>query len=68
MTLAYGGAKQNQSLPAVVDPAAKRVTMDTSQPEHKQIALTMGMGEHGWRRHGRRHERRLRGHQRHHVR
>ncbi len=47
MTLAYSGARQSQSLPAVVDGSAKRVQMDVAGLLHKQIALTMTMGGMG---------------------
>ena len=47
MTLTYSGAKQSQSLPAVVDPSAKRVQMDLAGLPHKQITLTMTMGGMG---------------------
>jgi FtsP/CotA-like multicopper oxidase with cupredoxin domain len=47
MTLTYSGARQRQSLPAVVDAGAKRVQMDIASLPRKQIALTMTMGGMG---------------------
>ena len=45
MTLTYGGARQNQPIPAVVDPSAHRETEGLSMVTvHKQMTLTMGMG------------------------
>ena len=44
MTLTYSGTKQNQSIPAVVDPSARRVSMDLSALPRKQIRLEMGHG------------------------
>jgi FtsP/CotA-like multicopper oxidase with cupredoxin domain len=44
MTLAYGGPKRSQSIPATVDPAAARVAMDTAGLPRKQIRLSMGHG------------------------
>lgn len=43
-TLTYGGSRLNQTLPAVVDPSAKRVVMDTSTLPKKSMSLSMGMG------------------------
>ncbi|MHB1344761.1 MAG: multicopper oxidase family protein [Thermoleophilia bacterium] len=43
-TLTYGGSRKNQPLPTAVDPAARRVTMDTSMLRKKSIALSMGQG------------------------
>ena len=52
MTLSYAGAKMNQSLPTVVNSAAKRITaaslgVDLSTLPRKQISLTMGHGAVG---------------------
>lgn len=43
-TLTYKGSRVTQSLPAVVDPGAKRVVMDTSMLPKKSITLSMGQG------------------------
>ncbi|MEW6116736.1 MAG: multicopper oxidase family protein [Nitrospirota bacterium] len=43
LTLTYSG-RQDQSLPASVDPAAKRVAMDTSGLPRKTMTLSMGQG------------------------
>ncbi len=43
-TLTYGGSRSKQALPTVVDPTARRVTMDTSMLPKKSIALSMGQG------------------------
>jgi FtsP/CotA-like multicopper oxidase with cupredoxin domain len=42
-TLTYSG-RQNQPLPAVVDPSAERVAMDTSALPRKIMTLSMGQG------------------------
>ncbi|MGE5699708.1 MAG: multicopper oxidase family protein [Deltaproteobacteria bacterium] len=42
-TLTYSG-RQVQSLPAEVDPSARRVSMDTSTLRRKTITLSMGQG------------------------
>ncbi len=52
MTLTYGGSKRSQSIPAVIDPSAKRVVLrdvgiDPAAPPAKRMALTMGMGGMG---------------------
>ena len=44
MTVTYGGARQRQSIPAVIDPAAVRVEMDVASLPRKQISLEMGHG------------------------
>jgi FtsP/CotA-like multicopper oxidase with cupredoxin domain len=44
MTLTYGGARQNQSIPAVVDPSAVRLTDLSMVAQRKQMTLTMDMG------------------------
>jgi len=43
LTLTYGG-RRNQSLPAVVDPSAERVTIDASTLPRKTLTLSMGQG------------------------
>ncbi len=43
-TITYGGSRLTQALPAVVDPAARRVTMNTSGLPKKTIRLSMGQG------------------------
>lgn len=43
-TLTYDGSRTTQALPTVVDPAARRVTKDTSMLPKKSIALSMGQG------------------------
>jgi FtsP/CotA-like multicopper oxidase with cupredoxin domain len=48
MTLTYGGAKQNQQIPNVVDPSAHRETMGLSMVSaRKRMTLTMAMGAVG---------------------
>lgn len=44
MTLVYGGSRYNQALPASVNPAARRLNMDTSMLKKQTIALSMGHG------------------------
>ncbi len=44
LTLKVSGSKVNMSLPAVVDSAAKRMSMDTSMFPRRTLSLSMGMG------------------------
>ena len=43
-TLTYAGKRVTQGLPSVVDPAAARVTMDTSSLRRVHMDLSMGQG------------------------
>lgn len=43
-TLTYKGRRVSQALPSTVDPAAKRVAMDTSMLKHVTMDLSMGRG------------------------
>jgi FtsP/CotA-like multicopper oxidase with cupredoxin domain len=43
MTLTYNGTRVTQSLPSVVDPSAKRLTVDTSMLPKKTLELSMSM-------------------------
>jgi FtsP/CotA-like multicopper oxidase with cupredoxin domain len=47
MTLTYAGAAVNQALPAVVDPAARRESLDVAALPRKRLSLTMGHGSVG---------------------
>ncbi len=44
MTLADGGARVTDSIPAVIDPDAARLNIDTTMLPHRTLVLSMGQG------------------------
>jgi FtsP/CotA-like multicopper oxidase with cupredoxin domain len=44
MTLSVQGSSQNQSIPSSIDPAVRRLNLDTSSFPRRTLALSMGQG------------------------